>query len=123
MYKFIAIFIGGGLGAYIRYITGIYTSKICPCFPIGTLSVNVLGGFIMGLAYVLFMEKIHVSEELKLLLTVGFCGALTTFSAFALDIWNLFLEGNFTKGIIYIILNLVLTIAALALGVAVAKQF
>lgn len=122
MLKFFMIFLGGGIGTYTRYLTGLYAARFSPNFPLGTLLVNIIGSFIMGLFFTLFQDKFPVQQELKLLITVGFCGALTTFSTFNMDIWNLFLSGNITKGIIYIVSNLLLTILALALGVILAKQ-
>lgn len=122
MLKFFMIFLGGGIGSYTRYLTGLYAARFSPNFPLGTLLVNIIGSFIMGLFFTLFQDKFPMQQELKLLITVGFCGALTTFSTFNMDIWNLFLSGNITKGIIYIVSNLLLTILALALGVILAKQ-
>ena len=122
MLKFFMIFLGGGIGSYTRYLTGLYAARFSPNFPLGTLLVNIIGSFIMGVFFTLFQDKFPMQQELKLLITVGFCGALTTFSTFNMDIWNLFLSGNITKGIIYIVSNLLLTILALALGVILAKQ-
>ena len=123
MFKFIAIFIGGGLGATGRYLTTLACSKICACFPLGTLSVNIIGSFIMGFGFLLFMEKISVPNEFKLFLTVGFCGGLTTFSTFSLDVWNMFFSGEFLKAALYILLSIILSLGALFAGVMVAKQF
>ncbi len=123
MLKFIAIFFGGGLGAYMRYLTGLLCSKTCVHFPLGTLCVNITGSFIMGFGFLLFLEKVNVPNELKLFLTVGFCGGLTTFSTFSLDIWNMFFEGEFLKAALYILLSIALSLGALFAGVTVAKQF
>ena len=123
MFKFIAIFLGGGLGATARYLTGLGCSKLCSSFPLETLSVNIIGSFIMGFGFLLFMEKISVPNEFKLFLTVGFCGGLTTFSTFSLDVWNMFFAGEFLKALTYILLSLFLSLGALFAGVMVAKQF
>ena len=123
MLKLLAIFLGGGFGATSRYLTGLACSKLSSCFPLGTLSVNIIGSFIMGFGFLLFMEKVNVPNELKLFLTVGFCGGLTTFSTFSLDVWNMFFAGEFLKAALYIILSLILSLAALLAGVMVAKQF
>ena len=123
MVKFLAIFFGGGLGALLRYSIGLLCSKVYSSFPLGTLSVNIIGSFIMGFGFFMFLEKVAVPNEVKLFLTVGFCGGLTTFSTFSLDVWNLFLSGEIYKAILYIILSLILSVGALALGVLVAKQF
>lgn len=104
MVKFFAIFIGGGLGAFLRYLAGSAFSKVSPFFPAGTLFVNILGSFIIGLGYVLFLEKVNAPDEFKLFLTVGFCGGLTTFSTFSLDVWNFFCLGGILQSVlVYVI--------------------
>ena len=123
MLKLTAIFLGGGLGAASRYLATAACSKLCGTFPLGTLGVNVAGSFIMGFIFLLFMEKISVPDELKLFLTVGFCGGLTTFSSFSLDVWNMFCAGEFIKAALYVLLSLILSVGALFAGVMVAKQF
>ena len=123
MFKFVAIFLGGGLGATCRYLMTLACSKFCNYFPIGTLSVNIIGSFIMGFGFLLFMEKIDISNEFKLLLTVGFCGGLTTFSTFSLDVWNMFFAGEILKAVLYILLSIILSLGALFAGVIIAKQF
>ena len=123
MVKFFAIFIGGGLGAFLRYLAGSAFSKVSPFFPAGTLFVNLLGSFIIGLGYVLFLEKVNAPDEFKLFLTVGFCGGLTTFSTFSLDVWNFFASGEFYRAFLYMLLSVILSICALAAGVLIAKQF
>lgn len=122
MLKIFMVFLGGGIGAAIRYKTSEYFNLIAGFFPFGTLFVNVLGSFIIGFVAALFLSHTNFSPNVKLLLTTGFCGGLTTFSTFAFESWNLFLDGEILKGIIYIILNVILSIAAVILGVLLAKQ-
>ena len=78
---------GGFLGAISRYIISIYTSKqFLFKIPLGTLIVNVLGGFLIGLIMELTIKNNFISPQLKLFLTTGIMGGLTTFSTFNLDI-------------------------------------
>ncbi|MNC70434.1 putative fluoride ion transporter CrcB [compost metagenome] len=85
-------------------------------FPYGTLVVNVVGSFIMGVAYALILHG-HVAEHpLKPLLMVGILGALTTFSSFALDTVVLAQHGAYLKALLNIGLNLFLCLAMVMLG-------
>ena len=85
------VFLGGGLGAASRYVvTTIVGARFGSAFPYGTLTVNVIGSFIIGLLTFYFLTKNGgVPDNLRLLLVVGFLGGFTTFSSFALDTLNL----------------------------------
>lgn len=83
--QLILIFIGGGLGSALRYVIHYITSKnLSIGFPVGTLLVNVLGSFAIGLIYALSF-KTFINNDVRLFLTIGFCGGFTTFSTFAFD--------------------------------------
>ena len=124
MLNVLAVFLGGGIGAVLRYLTGVlFVQYLKFHLPLPTFVVNVVGCFILGFVYVLCLEKFQLNPALKLLITVGFCGGLTTFSTFSLDVWNMFFAGEFLKAALYIILSLILSLAALLAGVMVAKQF
>ncbi|KZY74859.1 hypothetical protein A3742_01565 [Oleiphilus sp. HI0071] len=115
----ISIAIAGALGAVLRYaVVSLVGARF---FPFGTLSVNVLGSFLMGIAYVVVVEKALTSPDLKPLLMTGALGAFTTFSAFSLETWDLFEKGEVTLALLYIFVSVILSIGALWLGVGVTR--
>ncbi|WP_116397613.1 fluoride efflux transporter CrcB, partial [Klebsiella quasipneumoniae] len=72
----------------------------------GTLMVNLIGGFIIGLAMAIFTRMTHLDPTGKLLITTGFCGGLTTFSAFSLEVGYLMQDGRFGWALANMLLNL-----------------
>jgi len=112
----IAIMLGGAAGALLRYwvSSGIYL-LFGRDFPYGTLSVNVLGSFLMGIFSLLLLQKFP-NETLSTLLLVGFLGAFTTFSTFSLDNLNLLQQGEFFKAGLNMLLNVFLSLGAVWLG-------
>ena len=88
------IFLAGGAGALLRYaLSGIVQGRAGEAFPWGTLAVNVVGCFAIGLLATAFEERSVLSSELRLALLVGLLGGFTTFSTFGLETWRL-LEGG-----------------------------
>ncbi len=118
----LAIGLGGFFGAITRYLVASYVQQMTGSFfPIGTLTVNVLGSFIIGLAAMYFAESIH--PEYKAFVITGFLGALTTFSTFSLEnVWML-QDGDYVKAFLNILLNVVLTLSATLLAIALFKKF
>lgn len=114
---------GGAVGAVMRYgiSSGIY-AWFGRSFPYGTLAVNVLGSFIIGLLSVLLVEKFNVPQEWRLGLVVGVLGALTTFSTFSWDTLDLLQQGMLQKALLNVLLNVVLCIGAAYAGMAWAKS-
>lgn len=122
MQNILAVFIGGGIGAVLRYITGLlFVVNFKINIPFATFAVNIAGCFILGLLYVIFIEKAEINTALKLALTVGFCGGLTTFSTFSLEIFEMIKTANFIFAFLYVILSLFLGLIAVWLGVTCAK--
>ena len=116
--------IGGFAGAIARYtLSGGINLIFVGRFPYGTLFVNVLGSFLLGLVYVLAVEKNIIPPGLKVPLSVGFLGALTTFSTFSLETIHLVNGGNYLYSILNISLNIVLSIVAVVIGISLAKIF
>lgn len=120
MLKVIFVFIGGGFGAALRYLLGLLAKENTIY---STLFVNFFGCLILGFIFFYFSQRLHLSEELRLLLTVGFCGGLTTFSAFAHENYVLIANGEFLKCGLYILMSVIVSILAVVLGVYFAKQF
>lgn len=122
MFQILAIAIGGALGAVSRYIIiGLITDWLGKNFPYGTLAVNVIGSFFIGVLYVIVVQKMHVSPELKSIMVVGFLGAFTTFSTFSLEAFNFINEGLVLNAITYILSSVILCIMSVWAGVSVAK--
>ena len=119
MNNLLLIFIGAGFGGVLRYwvSNGIYT-LLGKQFPYGTLVVNVSGCFLMGLLFVLILERFNeVSSTLRALLLIGFLGGYTTFSSFSIETINLFENGEWFNATMNIVLSTVICIVATLLGV------
>jgi CrcB protein len=122
--KIIFVGIGGGIGAVIRYLVTIQSTKMINSdFPLGTLIVNVVGGFLIGMIAELSISTDLISPELKLFLTTGIMGGLTTFSTFSLETINLISSGRYFFGIANIFLNLSLSLGGVVLAKSLCKLF
>jgi len=112
---------GGFFGAISRFLIATGVQKLSGSFfPFGTLSVNVLGSFIIGFAAMFFAQS--VQPEYKAFVVTGFLGALTTFSTFSLENVNMLQEGEFTNFGLNIFLNVTLSISATLLAVMLFKK-
>lgn len=116
MIHWILIALGGALGALGRYWVSGVLNNAEHRLPLGTLTVNALGSFLMGVCCVLILEKTRLSAEMRPLLMTGFMGAFTTFSTFSLETVTLLQEGHVMSALIYISLSLVLCLMALQAG-------
>lgn len=92
-------------------------------FPYGTLAVNVLGSLVMGLLFVLLVERLAADSIWRAALLIGVLGAFTTFSTFSIETLNLFEEGAYNRAMANIGLSVVLCLAAAWLGVKLGRQF
>ena len=115
--------LGGALGAVLRYLAVTSAARLFGVqFPYGTLAVNVIGSFLIGIIVVLFQSRYPQAEGLRNLLVVGVLGGFTTFSAFSLDTLLLFSNGEHGKALLNVLLNVLLYIAAAAIGFFVSRQ-
>lgn len=113
------VFVGGGLGSMARYLISTATKPLIS-FPIGTLTVNVVGSFLMGVLVTFLIGK-SFSEPARLLLAVGFLGGFTTFSSFSIETLTLIERGHTLAALSNVLLNLALGLPAAWLGVHVMK--
>jgi len=117
MIKLLVIGLGGFLGSILRYVVGkSVDEKMNGSIPWGTLTVNIVGSFIIGFVYVLAMRKAGINETWRLFFGAGFCGGFTTFSAFAWENFNLLDQKLIGTSLIYILLSIVLGLLAVVAG-------
>ena len=119
-----AIAAGGALGAMARFAMShqIY-QWLGRDFAWGTLSVNVLGSFVMGLVAVLMIDKFDLSSEWRAFVMVGFLGAFTTFSSFSFETLQYIETGEMHKALLNIGLCVISTLLAVWLGFLAGRQF
>jgi CrcB protein len=94
MKALLAVFVGAGCGALLRWWLGLWLNSLYPSLPPGTLTANLVGAFIIGVAMAAFAMSPSISMEWRVLITTGFCGGLTTFSAFSAEIVTLLQQGR-----------------------------
>ena len=114
--------VGSFFGGVLRYVVSVLMKGVSyHGFPWGTLAVNLIGCFLMGLLFALFAKCGNISNSLVLLLTVGFCGGFTTFSTFANESLQMLQSGNITGLVGYVASSLILGIVLVALGYFIVK--
>ncbi|MDO9418888.1 fluoride efflux transporter CrcB [Pararhizobium sp.] len=122
MFQILLVALGGAIGSVLRYLTGLFALRMMgPNFPWGTLAVNVVGGFAIGVLAELIARKYGASPELRLFFVTGILGGFTTFSAFSLDAVVLFERGEIMTTGLYIAASLVLSILAVFAGLALVR--
>lgn len=116
---FAAVGAGAAFGAWLRWALGILLNPIFPTLPLGTLAANMVGGLLMGFTMGAVAHTQAIAPEMRLLLTTGFLGGLTTFSTFSAETVTLLARGQFgwTAAIIaaHVVGSLAMTLAGMAL--------
>lgn len=122
MNQLIAIAAGGAFGAVARYgvSTGVY-AMLGRSFPFGTLAVNVIGSLFMGFLYVMMIERLSVSPELRAVLLIGFLGSFTTFSTFSMETLSLIEQAELIKAAANIVASVVFCLLATWIGIVIAR--
>jgi CrcB protein len=122
MLKYVLVSLGAAVGGALRYWLSNYVYKFLPeNFPYGTLAVNVIGSFLVGFFIFYLSDREIISTNLKLLLTVGFCGGFTTFSTFSLETVNLLHDSEFLLAGFNILLNFFLCLLGVYLAYLIFK--
>lgn len=123
MLHLVSVALGGALGALARYWVSGVLNNAAWRLPLGTLTCNVAGSLLMGVLFVLVLERAKLSPELRPLLMVGFLGAFTTFSTFSLETVAMLMEGHVMSALIYVLLSVILCLVALYAGISITRLF
>src|SRR3546814_7485364 len=123
MSHLLLVALGGAFGSVCRYLVGLWSIRqFGPAFPWGTLIVNVLGSFAIGLLVEMVARRFNASGEVRVLLVTGFLGGFTTFSTFSLDAVALFEKGAAMTAASYLLASIVLSLVVGFAGVAIGRS-
>ncbi|MBS0342779.1 MAG: fluoride efflux transporter CrcB [Proteobacteria bacterium] len=120
--EFLLVFLGGGVGSATRHGVNVLATRLLGTnYPVGTLCINVIGSFAMGLVVEYWALKSGLSQQARLFLTTGVIGGFTTFSTFSLEVALLNARGEAVAAVLYVIASIVLGIGALYSGMALVR--
>lgn len=119
----LAISIGASAGALLRWFLGLSLNSLFPSIPLGTLTANLIGGYLIGLAVALFAGHPALAPEWRLLIITGFLGGLTTFSTFSAEVTVLIQQGRFAWACAAISAHVAGSLAMTMLGIASVALF
>lgn len=121
MIKIAYILFGGAIGTYLRYAVSGYSYKLFDwIFPIGTLAVNLIGSFVIGLLWGMF-ESSSLSPNIRVFLFIGILGGFTTFSSYMLETLNLYRDGEVKLAIFNLLANNIFGLVMVILGFFLSK--
>ncbi len=114
----LAISLGASLGAVLRWLLGLSLNSLFPAIPLGTLTANLIGGYLIGLAAAFLAGHPDLAPEWRLLIITGFLGGLTTFSTFSAEVTTLLQEGRLLMAALAISAHVGGSLAMTMLGIA-----
>ena len=124
MQAWLVVAAGGMIGAVLRHGVNVAAMKLAgPGFPLGTMTVNVVGSFAMGALVAAMALSWNVGQEARLFLAVGLLGSFTTFSTFSLDVYTLYERQAYGSLVFYALGSFGLSLLGLVLGLMVVRRF
>ena len=115
--KLISVFIGGGIGAILRFLASIFSNRIFSTPIYGTFCVNIIGCFLIGLFFGFVLNKADsIPQITKLFIVSGLLGGLTTFSTFNLEVFELLKSGKVLLGLLYLFASCLVGLLCTYLG-------
>ena len=123
MWTYVAIAIGGTLGCWARYVQSSWMQAVFGRdFPVATLSINVIGSFLMGFLFIVTLERLMIPPSVRAGILTGVLGGYTTFSTFEMETLLLAESGEFVKAALYVVLSVVIGFAAAFGGAYLARN-
>ncbi len=123
VFKIISVALGGAVGSVARYLINISPlAGVFEKFPFPTFLINIIGSFLIGFFMIVFADKFVVSENIRLMVIIGFLGAFTTFSTFEMEIFGLMREKQLVIAFLYLALSILIGFAGVLAGVAVGRR-
>lgn len=121
MLKVLFVAIGGAVGSVLRYLIGGWVQQLSPGFPVGTLTINIVGCFFIGFLATLFTGPFLIRDEYRAFILVGVLGGFTTFSTFSWDTNRLADTGQFTAAAANVLLSVGVGLVATWIGARLAQ--
>jgi CrcB protein len=122
MTKYLMVGLGGALGSILRFwVAGYVNERMGMRFPYGTFIVNCTGSFLIGLVFTLLAERTHWDPNWRYLIPIGFIGGYTTFSAFELETFRSFQDGELLVAGLNVVLSVVIGFVSVWLGVITGR--